>query len=260
MTIPPAQGDISVALPPRYRLVALDVIDSTNEEAKRLARTGAPDGTLVWAQRQDAGRGRRGRAWASPSGNLYCSLLCRPGRPLNDCAAMSFLAAVAVGDALRTFVPSSAEVRLKWPNDVLINGRKVAGILLEAETTPRGVVDWLVVGVGINISSHPEIADYATTSLKAVGVESVSAADMLAAFADRLAFWANQWREEGFGPVRRAWLDRAQGIGKAVTARLPAETVEGHFVGLDDDGALLLDGFDGERRRIMVGDVFFSAS
>ncbi|MDX1574557.1 MAG: biotin--[acetyl-CoA-carboxylase] ligase [Kiloniellales bacterium] len=136
----------SPQLPPAYRLVALESCESTNSEAMRRAEAGAEDGTLVWARRQTAGRGRRGRSWASLPGNLFFSLVLRPDCPPQEAAQLGFVAAVALGDAIGSVAPPMIEVRFKWPNDVLLNERKGAGILLESKIVD-GSMEWLVLGI-----------------------------------------------------------------------------------------------------------------
>ena len=133
-------------LAPAYRLVALDCVDSTNDEARRLAEQGAEDGTLVWAREQTDARGRRGRSWSSPRGNLYFSLVLRPDCPPAEAAQLGFVAALGVGDAIGSVVPPLIEVRYKWPNDVLFNDRKGVGMLLESQMRPDGSLDWLEIG------------------------------------------------------------------------------------------------------------------
>ncbi|HIP78799.1 MAG TPA: biotin--[acetyl-CoA-carboxylase] ligase, partial [Kiloniellaceae bacterium] len=143
---PAAMKDRVPKLPPAYRLVQLEEIDSTNSEAKRRADEGAEDGTLIWAKRQTAGYGRQGRGWDSDQGNLFLSLIVRPDCRLEQAAQLSFLTALALGDAVGSVAPPMIEVTYKWPNDVLFNGRKGAGILLESKGGPDGSVDWLVIG------------------------------------------------------------------------------------------------------------------
>ena len=135
-------------LPPFYRLLGFAELDSTNEEAKRQATAGAPEGALVWARAQSAGRGRRGRRWVSEPGNLYLSILLRPSFPPATAAQLGFAAALAVGEAAAAALPAGADVAYKWPNDVLISGRKASGILLESQAAGEGRLDWLVVGIG----------------------------------------------------------------------------------------------------------------
>ena len=167
-----------------YRLVALDEIDSTNAEAQRRAAEGAPAGTLIRAVRQTAGRGRRGRAWQSPPGNLAFSLLLRPAMKAATAATLGFVAGLAVAEAIDGLLPAGRSSRLKWPNDLLVDGRKLAGILLEAAAGGSGPVDHLVVGVGVNIVAHPDDLPYPATDLQACG-GTADAATVLAAFAGR---------------------------------------------------------------------------
>lgn len=248
----------SLRLPPGFRVEAFDSVGSTNDEAKAFARSGAPEGTVIWAKRQESGRGRRGRVWTSPEGNLYGSTILRPGRPAAEAAQISFVAALAIADAAEAVLPEGAEVRCKWPNDVLINGRKVSGILMESEAEPDGSLSWLVLGVGINLRHFPEGVEFAATSLAAEGAPTLTPAGLLELYAGALARWYGAWREHGFAPVRRAWLSRARGVGEAIIVRLTDRTLTGTFADLDSDGVLLLDRENGaERLRIAAGDVFF---
>lgn len=238
-------------LPPAYRLVALDSVDSTNEEAKRRAREGAEEGTLVWAREQTAGRGRRGRLWVSPRGNLYLSLVLRPEAPQARHGELGFVAALALGETIGAFVPPLVELRYKWPNDVLLSGRKASGILLESESD----ADWLVLGVGVNVAHAPQGTETAATSLVEEGASDATVEAVLDRFARCFLAWADRWLEEGFAPIRIAWLRRAQGIGEAIRVRLPNETLEGRFADLDASGALVLETASG-RRLVTAGEVF----
>ncbi len=256
------EGEVAaLRLPPGFRIKAFDSVGSTNDEAKALARSGAGEGTIVWARRQDTGRGRRGRAWTSPEGNLYSSIVLRPRRVPADAALVSFVAALAIAETAETVLPDPSGVRCKWPNDVLIHGRKLSGILLESEQGTDGAVDWLVLGVGINLRHFPETADYAATSLLAEGAPAMTPSALLEIYADRLAQWYRRWLDHGFAPVRAAWLERARGLGGPILVRLADRTISGVFVDLDSDGVLLLDPDDGgPRQRITAGDVFFPQS
>jgi BirA family biotin operon repressor/biotin-[acetyl-CoA-carboxylase] ligase len=248
-------SDVAPALPEGFRLCHYATLGSTNDEAKALARAGAPGGTLVWADEQTAGRGRRGRVWLSPPGNLYLSLVLRPDGAPARAAQLSFVAALGLGDALVALTGPALQLRYKWPNDLLANDRKFAGILLESETSSSDSVDFVVVGVGVNIVLAPDDVEFPATSLAAQGVATVTPAALLAGFARHFEIWALRWRAEGFAPVRAAWLARASGLGEQVRVRLERSTLCGRFLDLDDDGALVLDGAQG-RRRIAAGEVF----
>lgn len=246
-------------LPPAYRLVALDSVESTNDEAKRLAREGAEDGTLVWAREQRRGRGRYGRDWESPRGNLYLSLVLRPDCPVSEATQLGFVAALALGDALGVVLPPLAETRVKWPNDVLVNDKKVAGLLLEAETEPDGGLAALILGLGVNVAHHPEETPFPASNLRAEGAGAdVDEVSVLEAFARHFLTWVNRWLDEGFAPVRDRWLKRAIGVGEQVEARLAHETLTGTFREIDETGALVLELTEGEQRRIAAGDVYFA--
>jgi BirA family biotin operon repressor/biotin-[acetyl-CoA-carboxylase] ligase len=239
-----------------YHLVTHERIDSTNEEARRLAAAGAAAGTLVWAGEQLAGRGRRGRGWTSPPGNLYVSLLLRPGCVPTIACQLNFVAAVALAEAVAGLLPPGTSVALKWPNDVLVNGAKVSGILLEAVAAADHVIDWLIVGVGVNIASHPPDTPYPATSLQREGLRSTAGA-VLEAFAERFEAWHEIWRMSGFGRVRDRWLASARGLGEPIEIRLERETLRGRFSDLDATGALMLDMGNDGRRQITTGDLFF---
>lgn len=242
-------------LPSFYRLLSFAELDSTNEEAKRRAAEGAPAGLLVRAGAQTAGRGRRGRSFASPPGNLYMSILLRPDRPAAMAAQLGFAAALAVGEAALPLLPAGTRLAYKWPNDVLVEGGKVSGILLESQAAAGGRLDWLVVGIGVNLASYPENVESRAISLAAAGARAVAPEAMLEAVARPFYHWHERWRAEGFAPLRAAWLDRASGLGEEIRVRLQGSDTRGRFAGLDEEGALLLDEGQG-KRRIAAGDVF----
>ncbi len=246
-------------LDPFYRLVRLGETASTNDDARRMAIEGAADGTLIWAERQTSGRGRRGRRWESPAGNLYLSLLLRPAVPLARAGQIGFLAALAIAETCAALLPTHA-VACKWPNDVLIDSKKVAGLLLESEAQPDGRVEWLVLGLGVNVASHPEGMEFPATSLTAAG-GTAEVETVMAMVANAFAVWYRCWLADGFAPVREAWLARAAGIGGPVRVRFETRTEEGIFAGLDGEGALLLHKAGAAAPlRVTAGDLFFPAA
>jgi BirA family biotin operon repressor/biotin-[acetyl-CoA-carboxylase] ligase len=248
---------VSASWPRGYGLKTFDVIDSTNEEAKRLAAAGEPGPIWITAARQTAGRGRRGRAWESPTGNLFATLMIRPGRPANECAQLSFAAAIAACDVLQHFAPG-AQLRVKWPNDVLANGSKLVGILLESASKGGEAPAWLAIGIGVNLATHPEGLEYPVTSLKGLGAAVPSADDSLLHLAANFAGWYDAWMTQGFSELRDAWLARAAGLGTRIRARLAAEETAGVFEGIDHTGALILRETSGSIRHIAAGEVFFA--
>jgi BirA family transcriptional regulator, biotin operon repressor / biotin---[acetyl-CoA-carboxylase] ligase len=241
--------------PAGYGLKEAAVLDSTNEEARRLASAGETGPLWIRTDHQTAGRGRRGRSWDSPSGNLMATLLLSPGRPAADCAQLSFAAALAVSDMLARFTP--ADLKLKWPNDVLANGAKISGILLESAGPGGASPAWLAIGIGVNLKRYPTDTEYPATSLAALGAGAPSAQDALLELAAALARWYDIWRAEGFAPIRDAWLARARGLGTRIRARLQNEEATGVFEGIDASGALILREAQGRTRTIAAGEVFF---
>ncbi len=250
-------------LPAVFNLVSFDSVGSTNAEAHKLARQGegaAPDGTVVWALEQTEGRGRRSRAWETPRGNFSASFILRPECPLPEAAQLSFVAGLAVFDALGAVGEPGHQVSMKWPNDVLLNERKVAGLLLEAEggdaETPA---DYLVLGIGINLIHHPADTEFKATSLAAEQMGHVEPGEMLQSLCKAIPPWVEIWLEDGgFGKIRKTWLWRAGGKGKTIRVRLDGETVEGVFHDIDETGALVLK-MAGTTRTVTAGDVYFPA-
>jgi BirA family biotin operon repressor/biotin-[acetyl-CoA-carboxylase] ligase len=235
--------------PAGYRRKDYAELDSTNEEARRLAEAGEATPLWIMAARQTAGRGRRGRAWDMAEGNLAATLLLRPEASQAITGQLSFAAALAAAEMVQHFAPGAA-VTVKWPNDVLTEGRKIAGILLE------GGKDWLAIGIGVNLAHHPEGMAFPATSLPQLGIAPPSCDQAIGLLAARFAHWYDAWMENGFEALRAAWLKRASGLGAPITARLPHETRAGVFEGIDASGALLLK--EGTQvRAIAAGEVFF---
>ena len=243
--------------PKGYALKTFTVIDSTNEEAKRLAGAGETGPIWISAARQTAGRGRRGRAWESPSGNMAATLMLRPHKTATECAQLSFVTAVAVRDMLVEFAPGT-EIRVKWPNDVLAAGRKICGILLESTSQGGEAPSWLAIGVGVNLATHPGDTEFPATSLTALGIKPPPADAALLHLAAHFAKWYEVWLDTGFPEIRDAWLARAAGLGGRIRARLSHEEASGVFEGIDDSGALLLREHAGRVRAIPAGEVFFA--
>lgn len=244
------QSGIAKAVP---AMTVLETTGSTNDDAKAQARAGAAEGTIVQALRQTAGRGRQGNHWMSEPGNLYMSMILRPQVSAAQSGQLSFLAAVALAQTVQFLLPPAAEIALKWPNDLLIGGRKAAGILLEAESVSgKAAVDWLVLGIGLNLRHAPEGA----VSLLEAGAENIdltAARDVLV--GNVLALY-RRWQQEGFAVIRSAWLERAAHLGKTIRIRLPGEEFHAVFDGIDAQGALEITMEGGARRSIASGEVF----
>jgi BirA family biotin operon repressor/biotin-[acetyl-CoA-carboxylase] ligase len=228
-----------------------DSIGSTNDEAVRLANEGAAHGTVVHADQQTVGRGRLSRKWQSPRGNLYVSIILRLGTAAARNMEVSFIAALAVADAIETLLQRKERATLKWPNDVLVRDGKISGILVEQAG------DALVLGIGINVLEPPGGVSYNVSTIVGCGglatVEGTRSALLTA-----LANWLDIWHADGFAAVRANWLARAHSPGTALRVAVGDHTIEGRFADLAPDGALLLDTDEG-RQRYVAGDVSLSA-
>ncbi|MDP5278406.1 biotin--[acetyl-CoA-carboxylase] ligase [Sphingomonas sp. DG1-23] len=219
---------------------------STNADMLGLARSGAAEGLWLRAERQTGGRGRQGRAWASPEGNLFVSTLVRVRLGEPPAATLALVAAVALEETARVF---GLETVLKWPNDLMVDGAKLSGILLERAD------DAVVIGFGVNLAHHPTNIDRPATSFAAHGA-APDPGIFAETLAESFARWLSRWRD-GIAPVRERWLARAHPIDTALTARLAdGSSVDGLFGGLDPQGALILRLADGTSRVIHAGDVF----
>nr|WP_082441856.1 biotin--[acetyl-CoA-carboxylase] ligase [Sphingomonas sp. Leaf33] len=233
-------------------IVTVAETGSTNADLLAAARSGAAEGRWLRAGSQTAGRGRQGRTWTSRAGNLYASTIVqlRPHDP--PAATLALVAAVALDEAIGLLCPAllgPGRLTIKWPNDVLLDGAKLVGILLERAD------DAVVIGFGVNCAHHPDLPDRKTACLADAGCP-VDPAVLVEALADSLARWLACWRGEGIQPVRSRWLDRAHPKGTALVARAGDTATEGLFDGLDGDGALVLRLADGTRRVIHAADVF----
>ncbi|MGO4282961.1 biotin--[acetyl-CoA-carboxylase] ligase [Bosea sp. TAB14] len=240
-----------------YRLIIRDEVGSTMEEARRALHQGEPGRLWIVARSQKAGRGRHGRQWGSPPGNLYASLLltdpCEPALA----PQLGFVAGLALHDAASQLLgPAAGGLKLKWPNDLLLGGAKTSGLLLEGESR-AGRLN-VILGCGVNIASCPADTPYPATYLKTAAPRANVEAMLLAlsdAWAKRHAVWS---QPGGFGPIRAAWLERAAFLGETITIRLPEGPLAGRFNGLDPTGRLELETETGQR-LIDAGDLFFGA-
>lgn len=247
----PLAGD-RTDLPGGFVLHEFDRLDSTNAEAlRRIAAGRASPGDVILADEQEAGRGRSGRSWVSPAGNLHATMVL--GVPAGRMAGqLAFVAGLAALDALRTLAPGAA-FSLKWPNDVLAGGRKIAGVLIEAGEGAYAV------GVGINLAASPpdNAVRYPATNLRAEAGVTVTPRDAVAALCAALGPWHRRWAAEGFEPLRAAWLASAHRMGDTIAASTASGAIEGRFCGLDPEGALIVETAGGDRCLITAGDVFF---
>ena len=239
-----------------HPLVMLDEVDSTNAEAQRRAAAGERGPLWICANQQSQGRGRSGRSWGSPPGSLAATLLFRPGCSAVHLPELGLVAAVAVVDALSTIAADhrvALDLRLKWPNDVLLGGAKVSGILVECGTWGDDLV--AMIGIGINIAARPAIKGRAVTSLAEHGLTTTPAA-LGRVLADVSHQRLQTWQAgAGFPAIRQAWLQHSLPTGEPIAINAGEGPVSGTFAGLDADGALLLEDRMGQRRRFSFGDV-----
>jgi BirA family transcriptional regulator, biotin operon repressor / biotin---[acetyl-CoA-carboxylase] ligase len=240
------------------RHIAHDTLGSTNAQALALARAGERGPLWITAARQTAGRGRRGNVWTSEPGNLYASLLLSDAAPARHLPELCFVVALAVRDAVCAVAPALAgELKLKWPNDLLLTGAKLAGILIEAESVGADAVT--VVGIGVNCAHHPAGTGYRATNLASRSVR-VAPEDLFGALSGTVVARLTQWDRGGsFAAIRAAWLTHAAGVGSDIVVRLADRELTGRFESLDAAGRLMLRLPTGALEAITAGDVFPAA-
>ncbi len=242
-------------LPDGFDHQAFLSIDSTNKEAIRKLEQGDASGLWITSSEQTLGRGRSGRDWVSKPGNLYCSLIQKVGDDIQKSAQLSFVASLAVRDTICEFVESDL-VKCKWPNDILISGKKISGILLESYQDKQGW-NYMIIGIGINVAHHPDKMLYDATHINEQVEHIFSHVDVFFILTHKMSKRIGGWQKNGFDHIRSCWLDHASALGERISVRLPNEQFEGRFVDLDASGALMLD-MDGEIKHIHSGDVFFA--
>ncbi|MBT3991364.1 MAG: biotin--[acetyl-CoA-carboxylase] ligase [Rhodospirillaceae bacterium] len=250
----------SPQLPAGFNLVKLDSIGSTNEELKqRTLKENAAEGLVVWALEQTAGKGRQKRDWVSKPGNMYCSVLFRPDCAMAEAAQIGFLPVIAAGEALVSLLGNAAPLRYKWPNDLLLNRKKIGGALLEAGVGQNGLAAWVVIGCGLNLQHYPDGTRFPATSVHDEMDTDLAIEAVIEAYLQCLASWYHRWQEDGFEPVRQAWLASAHTFDEPLVIETGSDVVSGPFRDLDENGALVIETDDGPR-RISVGDVYFKES
>lgn len=235
------------------RHITFNDLGSTNAEALERARRGERGPLWITARAQSAGRGRRGSVWISPPGNLYATLLLTDPSPPDVAPQLSFVAVLALHDAVAAIAPPfGPALKVKWPNDLLLGVEKLAGILIESENDP---VFAAVVGIGVNCASHPPDTPYPATDLATAGVQ-VAPQQLFAAVAPAMDARIAQWRQgRGFAATRADWLKRAAGLGQRINVRLPERELSGRFEGLGEDGRLLV-AHAGGIVAVTAGEVF----
>ena len=255
-----------------YRLEAFDTVSSTNALAIERARGGDEGKLWLVSKRQEAGRGRRGRAWETPEGNLAATLLLVPGFDIKAAATLGFVAGLALADALAAVIPGrgvsvgvdggtplgGGRFELKWPNDVLADGAKLSGILLESAMLDETRFA-LAIGIGVNVVAHPQDVPYPATSLAALGA-TCDAETLFIALSDAWVDNARIWDEgRGLAAIRERWLKRAAGLGSPVAVRMEGRVVRGVFETIDEQCRFVIRDEEGNVTTIAAGDVHFGA-
>jgi BirA family transcriptional regulator, biotin operon repressor / biotin---[acetyl-CoA-carboxylase] ligase len=238
------------------RVLHFESLDSTNEEALRQLAGGAQDQLWIVAEEQTKGRGRGGRHWHSPKGNLYASLLLRLDVSATIATQLSFVAALAAHNAISTELAAAQipDLRLKWPNDVMLSGAKIAGILIESLAAPDSKALTAIVGIGINVSVVPAITG---RSAGALGREPAACARIFGALANAFTAWLKRWDEgQGFAAIREAWLALAHAPGEPISVNLNGASIRGRFHGVGEGGALELETAPGVVITVNAGDIY----
>jgi BirA family biotin operon repressor/biotin-[acetyl-CoA-carboxylase] ligase len=239
-----------------FRVETLPTVGSTNDVVRERAAAGEAEGLIVRALEQRSGRGRHGRVWTSPPGNFYVSLLFRPKRPLGEAATLSLVVGLSLADAIAALGGPSLPLQLKWPNDLLAGGAKVAGILLE-NVSVDPAEPAIVAGLGVNVRVCPEGLPYPATTLLALGLEVTPEALLERLLAHVGSDYA-AWQAGGFAALRERWLHLAHGLGTPCGVKAGERTVSGRFVDVDAAGHLVLEGEAG-RLSLNAGELFFAA-
>ena len=243
-------------LPPQFELVTLDRVGSVTDAALERAADGAGEGTLVRAREQTSARTRRGSAWIGYEGNLHCALIIEPDYPNEESWQLVYVNALAVGSAIAEMVSPMTGLRFAWPNRLRINDLLAARLDIAATNPARDPYRALVLGASVNVATHPpqpEPEEY--NSIHASGARDITVVDVLEAYASHFLAWSSRWAEEGFGPIRRAWRIRADGLGADAEIRLLDGSIEGRIDDVDERGALVLDTGHGTR-RVTIGEYF----
>ena len=239
----------------RFRIEHEPSVTSTNDLVRSRADMNEPEGLVLRADEQIAGRGRHGRVWNSPRGNLYASILLRPAVRLADASTLSLVTALSLVEALECQLGQARRLNTKWPNDVLIDRRKIAGILLEGAADNEARTAWIIIGMGVNLETAPPLPR--ATSVREAFGQTLAPAAVLDAFLESFEARLQVWEQGGFAPLREAWLDRAGGLGGRVTLRRGEESIEGRFADLGRDGSVLIENQAGCLERFTTGELFF---
>lgn len=229
------------------KIIEKQITDSTNNDAKKLAKDGAENLTVIWAHEQTAGRGRHGRNWESIEGNVFWSIILRPETNWHTISDLVFVNALAVRDSIKNTIDHNVEIMLKWPNDIIIDDNKIAGSLLESGGFyTNKYPEWIIIGTGINVTHHPENSNmlYPPSSLHSLGFSSVKKEDLINELNHNIIIRLNQWLEDGFSSIKESYLSCAHRLNKEITVGLGSDKATyqtGIYKGIDEQGFLILE-------------------
>jgi BirA family biotin operon repressor/biotin-[acetyl-CoA-carboxylase] ligase len=241
-----------------YNLLIFDEIDSTNDEAKRLALAGVKGDFVIWANTQTKGRGKDSRPWVSAHGNLHLSILLTPKANMAYNADLSLMVAVAVGEVLTNILPVKTKISYKWPNDILVEDKKISGILLESVII-GGQCRGLIIGVGINISAAPLLPEndrYQATCIAEYITSKIDSSIVINDFMKSFEFFLDAYKNYGISPIKEIWLQKCNDIGKKITIKIGEKEVSGIFSDMTKNGEIKLTLSSGEELSIASGEVF----
>lgn len=239
----------------KFTIKTVSLIDSTQDKAKEYAQKGEEEGFVLQALEQSKGRGRHGKNWVSQKGNLYMSVILKPECLVDESSQLAFVSALAVSDAIEGFLPSGmVRKNLKWPNDVLVNNKKIAGILIE-NTLVRGRIEFVTLGIGLNVNVTPQIEK--SVCLKDILDVEHNISEVRDSVLQCLARFYNMWKRDGFSEIRTLWLKQAYGIGQNLTVSLSENEIKGKFDGIDKNGWMIVTDKSGNQRNIKSGTIIF---
>jgi len=247
--------EVSWGIKTRYmgkKVFSYDVADSTNEIAYDLAKKGAPEGSVVVAEGQRRGKGRMGRSWVSPKGGIYLSAILRPDLSPNDIPKITLMCAISACTAIRDC--SGLDAKIRWPNDILVEGKKICGILTEMKAE-QDRIDFIIVGIGINVNTPASALPKVGTSIKEEVGKKFSRIELTRKLLESLEVHYEGFKKDGFAATRQHWRDLSATLGRRVKADLNHKKIEGQAQDIDEDGALLIRLDNGFIERLLSGDV-----
>ena len=248
--------ELSTSLPPLYTLETLDTTESATSQAALRARQGADEGTLVWVRGLRGTDGDEGARGIDLPDHLDCALVIRPEYPATISLQLNFVAAVSAGAALAALIAPLTELHYQWPNAVLLNRARIGHVQLRASPLKNDHLEWLVVGLALNLRAPVAEYEHESTSVCATGAADINAVAVLEGFARHFLSWINRWAAQGFEPVRKHWLQRALGVGESVSLSLQQENIIATLTQIDEGGSAHLRLSSGTQRTLTVAEFY----